>query len=225
MTTKQTHPDAGPASTPERQARLAELRQQDQRRARRRQRVGMALTALVTLGVVGGVAALISNAPPAQPKTSTVDPQKANVDGEQVYHNLARGHVPGKVPYPSSPNPPVGGKHNAVWQDANGNVYDQPLENEHAVHSLEHGAVWVTYRRDATPAQIAAFRAKVAGVAYRMMSPLPDQPGLFELTAWGHQLTVQSADDPRVDQFLNAYTAGPQASEPGGPITGGRSTP
>jgi hypothetical protein len=209
-----------------RQARLAELRQADRRRARRRRALGIALAVVAGLGVAGAAAALIAAAPPAaRPAVSTVDPNKVNVDGERYYPDQPRGHVTGTVPYPGSPDPPVGGKHNPVWQDADGTVYDQPLHDEYAVHALEHGAVWVTYRADVTPAQVAVLRGKVAGVLYRMMSPLPDQPGPIELTAWGHQLTVASPDDPRVDEFLRLYTQGPQAPEPGGPVTGGRSTP
>ena len=44
--------------------------------------------------------------------------------------------------------PPVAGEHNAAWQNCTGNVYDAPIANEHAVHSLEHGAIWITYRPD-----------------------------------------------------------------------------
>jgi hypothetical protein len=46
-----------------------------------------------------------------------------------------------------------------------------------------------------------------------------------ELTAWGHQLTVDSADDPRIDEFFDAYVQGPQAPEEGAPVTGGKATP
>jgi Protein of unknown function (DUF3105) len=45
------------------------------------------------------------------------------------------------------------------------------------------------------------------------------------MTAWGHQLSVTSASDPRIDEFLAAYTQGPQAPEAGAPVTGGRAEP
>ena len=55
---------------------------------------------------------------------------------------LTAEHVSGVLEYEVMP--PVGGNHNDYWQNCNGMVYDAPIAKEHAVHSLEHGAVWVT---------------------------------------------------------------------------------
>jgi hypothetical protein len=41
------------------------------------------------------------------------------------------------------------------------------------------------------------------------------------LSAWGKQLTVDSADDPRVSQFFTKYVQGAQTPEPGAACTGG----
>jgi hypothetical protein len=212
-----------------RRARLAELRERDARRARlgRRLSVAAAVVAAVATVVIGATVIVTASGSPGddRAKTSGVDPDKANVRGEKVYTDLERGHVTGDVDYSEGPTPPVGGRHNPTWQNANGDVYTEPLMNEHAVHSLEHGAVWVTYSKSATAADIAALRAKVEGVPYRMMSPVPDQGSPVELTAWGHQLSVASASDAQVDAFFDAYVQGPQAPEPGAPVTGGRSAP
>ena len=43
-------------------------------------------------------------------------------------------------------NPPAGGDHWSRW--LNCGVYTEPQVNEHAVHALEHGAVWITYDPD-----------------------------------------------------------------------------
>lgn len=148
-----------------------------------------------------------------------------NVPGEQVYDIPRRHHVLDPVDYSSGPIPPVGGPHHPVWQNADGDVYDQPLRNEHAVHSLEHGVVWVTYARYVPQRVVDAFRKKVEGRPHRMMSPVPGQNAPVKLTAWGRQLSVTSADDPRVEQFFEAYVQGSQSPEPEGPVTGGRTTP
>ena len=44
--------------------------------------------------------------------------------------------------------PPVGGPHDGTWADCNGVVYDTAVRNENMVHTLEHGAIWITYNPD-----------------------------------------------------------------------------
>lgn len=131
---------------------------------------------------------------------------------------LTRNHKQGVVAYQQSP--PVGGDHNPVWQTCTGAVYDAPIANEHAVHSLEHGAVWITYRPSLAADQVQALAAKVKGVDYMLMSPYQglDQP--ISVQAWGYQLKTDSASDPRIDQFIAAARIKP-APEPGATCSGG----
>ncbi len=151
-----------------------------------------------------------------------VDPLKKadkTVSGVKTFDKLARGHVPTAVSYPQSP--PVGGKHNSAWQNCA--VYTAPIANEHAVHSMEHGAVWVTYRPDLPAAQISALKSKVEGNPYRLLSPVPGLKKAISLQAWGRQIFVDSASDSKVDKFLDAYTQGPQSPEAGSSCSGGTS--
>tara|TARA_B100000678_G_C18129537_1_gene470081 strand:- start:283 stop:813 length:531 start_codon:yes stop_codon:yes gene_type:complete len=122
-----------------------------------------------------------------------------------------RNHVQTQVNYDSTPS--VGGDHHPVWLGCNGDVYEEPVAEENAVHSLEHGAVWITYQPSITGEQYAMLEGKMAG--YSFLSPYPEQESPIMLTAWGVQLSLDSADDPRVDQFLAKYRQGPQTPEPG----------
>jgi hypothetical protein len=130
----------------------------------------------------------------------------------------ARDHASGPITY--SLNPPVGGKHNATWQNCMGDVYDAPIANEHAVHSLEHGAVWITYRGNLPADQVQQLASKVRGNEYMLMSPVDNLDRPISLQAWGWQLKVDNADDGRIDEFIKAMrnNAGP---EPGAPCSGG----
>ena len=133
------------------------------------------------------------------------------IEGVKQYTRTERGHVQGAVSYEE--NPPVGGKHSQTWVACNGNVYDTSVPNEQAVHALEHGAVWISYQPTLSAEQIDALKKKVRG--YTFMSPLAEQGAPVILTAWNNQLSLQSADDPRVDQFLGKFRQGPQTPEPG----------
>jgi hypothetical protein len=108
-----------------------------------------------------------------------------------------------------------------VWLNCNGNVYTKAVKDENAVHALEHGAVWVTYTDKAKKADVDALAAKVKQTPYTLMSPYANQTSPIELSAWGHQLGVKSADDPKVAKFFETYVQGKQTPEPGASCTGG----
>ncbi len=146
----------------------------------------------------------------------------AAIEGVQVAssEDLSRDHVAGAVDYESVP--PNGGEHNAVPQPCA--VYDEPIPAEHAVHSLEHGAVWITYNDDVADDQVQELADKVEGDPYGLMSPVPEQESPIVLTAWGRTLALDSADDSRIDDFVEAYASGPQTPERGAACIGNTTT-
>jgi hypothetical protein len=161
---------------------------------------------LIAVGIIGwGVYAV------AQNKSETSTPwaeRAANISGIVDYRTQknpkidARDHKTGPQTYET--NPPVGGAHNATWQNCMGDVYDQPIANEHAVHSLEHGAIWVTYKQGLAADQVADLKKKVEGKDYMLMSPIASLDKNISLQAWGYQLKLDSATDPRIDDFIKA---------------------
>ena len=68
--------------------------------------------------------------------------------------------------------PPTGGVHNPVWQNAG--FYDEPVRDETAVHTLEHGAIWIAYDPDLPADQKAQIRNLVEGQTCMLASPYPD---------------------------------------------------
>ncbi|TDD69047.1 DUF3105 domain-containing protein [Actinomadura rubrisoli] len=136
---------------------------------------------------------------------------------------LGRDHTSSAVTYAT--NPPMGGNHDPMWQNCDAHVYDQPLRNENAVHSLEHGAVWIAYRPGLAADQVTRLAAKVTATDYSFMSPYPSLDAPIVLTAWGRQVKVQDAGDQRVEAFLRAFVKGPQTPEPGAACDGAKNTP
>lgn len=141
--------------------------------------------------------------------------------GVQTFTGLSRNHVTGTVHYPQTP--PVGGDHNQVW--LNCGVYASPVPNENAVHSMEHGAVWITYQPNLSAAEVTTLRNDVHGHTYVVLSPYPGIPAPVVASAWGVQLRLPGASDPRLAQFIRYYEQGPQTPEPGSPCSGGTGTP
>lgn len=159
--------------------------------------------------------ALVAGCGPAdEDATTTTAPtatEAAAIDGVQQYVDLAQDHVDGEVEYDQ--DPPVGGPHAPVWQSCG--FYDTPVADENAVHSLEHGAVWLTYDPSLANEQVAELRARSAVSTHVLVSPRQGQASPVIATAWGLQLELDGADDDRLDPFLTTYTQGPQTPEPG----------
>lgn len=172
--------------------------------------------------VIGLVAVVAIGYAFMQSRPSSAD-GSASIAGMVTKDDLGRGHVDGTVDYATGP--PMGGDHDPAWQNCDGRVYGEPLRDENAVHSLEHGAVWITYRPGLAAAHLDTLKTKVTGTDFTFLSPYPSLDAPIALTAWGRQLKVQDAADPRIDEFLRAFVKGPQTPEPGAPCNGAKDTP
>jgi hypothetical protein len=179
---------------------------------------------LIAVGIIGyGAFAVAQN----HKETSTPWDQRMTkisgvVDYRQKYPDLQKvaNHKQGKLTYPVSP--PVGGAHNPVWENCMGNVYDQPIPNENAVHSLEHGAVWITYKPGLAADQIDALKKRVQGKEYMYMSPYTGLDTNVSVQAWGFQLKTNDVNDGRIDDFIKAGRLN-ASKEPGAACSGGTS--
>jgi hypothetical protein len=146
----------------------------------------------------------------------------AEIAGVTVVPGASASHVDGTVEYPT--DPPAGGNHNAAWQNCG--FYSVEVEPELAVHSLEHGAVWVTFAPDTAPAIVDTIEALAATSDFVLASPNPGNPAPVVLTAWGRQVGVDSLDDPIVASFLDTYLEdGPTTPEPGASCAGAVGVP
>jgi hypothetical protein len=132
-----------------------------------------------------------------------------------------RDHVVAPVDYAETP--PVGGPHASVWQNCG--FYADKFVNGYGVHSMEHGAVWITYRRDLPEDQLNVLRQLAQRETYVLVTAYPDLPSPVVASAWGHQLALDSADDPRLSRFARAYRLAATAPERGGPCSGGVGQP
>lgn len=193
-----------------RQEKLAEY----QRQLKKRQR-GKLLWWVVGIVAVLAVVAVIVASIVFAPRSYTAGSEGATIEGVETF-DLESDHVEGVVEYEQ--NPPAGGPHNIAWLSCG--VYDQPQANENAVHSLEHGAVWITYDADAIQgADLEALR-ELAPRTYSIVSPYEGLDTPITVSAWEHQLKVDSVDDPRIAQFIEEYWQGGTAPELGASCTG-----
>jgi hypothetical protein len=176
---------------------------------------------LIAVGIIGyGVFASVRGSRGWEEKVADIK-GVVNYRAQKNAQIDARDHKDGQLPYATSP--PVGGAHNPLWQNCMGDVYAQPIANEHAVHSLEHGAVWVTYKPGLAADQVAALQKRVEGKDYMLMSPFTGLDKNVSLQAWGYQLKVDDANDSRIDEFIKDARLN-ASMEPGAACSSGNTT-
>lgn len=139
--------------------------------------------------------------------------ESGEIEGLQTFTAL-QGHEEGFLNYDRYP--PAGGIHSPHWWNAG--IYDEQIPVEKAVHTLEHGGVWITYHpADTTPEEIETLRTLVRGRTCTSLSPgiYGGQSSKVSIVAWGYALDVEDVTDPRLPRFIAQFEQGPQAPEPG----------
>lgn len=125
-------------------------------------------------------------------------------------------HVEGELLYEQIP--PVGGPHNGAWQNCG--YYAEPIYNWHGVHSLEHGAVWLTYDPELAEDDIQQLQ-NLANQSYVLVSPYPGLENPVVGSVWGKQITFDGVDDDRLEPFIREYRLNPDNTPEPGAICSG----
>ena len=144
------------------------------------------------------------------------------LDELKRFAGLSRGHDE-TVEYAGLELPPVGGLHSGVWQNCG--IYTDPIDSKNAVHSMEHGAVWIAHQPEIEDDEISTLHDLVRAEPYVLLSPYPNLKSPVVLTAWGVQLELETASDARIAQFVNQYQQGPQTPELGATCSNGTGLP
>jgi len=133
----------------------------------------------------------------------------SDIAGLQTFkYSSGQQHVTTPVDYKESP--PVGGPHDLEWADCTGTVYTVDIRHENAVHSLEHGAVWITYNpQKVSKSDITTLSKLVTNQPGRLMSPYAGLDSAISIQSWDHQLKVSKASDKRLKQFADFFTTNP----------------
>ena len=175
--------------------------------------LAVSLTAVSLLAVAGcsdgnASPSTTKEAAPSSTAPSSTVPA-GEPEGAVTYTDLEQAHVDTPVDYPQTP--PVGGAHNPVWQTCQ--FYDVEFSKERGVHSMEHGAVWITFDPNLAAADVAVLAQFAEDGDEVLVSPFSGLPSPVVASAWGKQLVLDSVNDPRLAQFVGYFDDGPQTPE------------
>ena len=188
-------PDIAGLTKKEKKEYLKEYRQGQEKKAGLTATLVKVIIGLVIIAVVGGIGYLIA----------TSDPESSSkyLLGEEI-PELGASHVSqGERVTTYNSNPPTSGPH---WgSPAECKIYNEEVPDESVLHSLEHGAVWVTYKNkddvnlaDSLSSLVEQNPGKI------ILSPRAANDSEIALASWGRLLTLEEFDESQITEFIKS---------------------
>lgn len=142
------------------------------------------------------------------------------IEGIETFMGLSREHNV-NAEFNTNGLPPAGGEHKPQW--LNCGIYSEPVDTAYAVHSLEHGAIWITHKPQIDPTELQKIYDIGRDDSLILISPYEGQTYDIVVTAWQAQMVPDNADDTRIPQFIARYRGG--GPEPGTNCSNGVGVP
>ena len=154
---------------------------------------GIAILTLLILG--GGMWFLTAQSNKEQAKISKP------LMGEEI-PDQGRGHVPDGTKLDFNSNPPTSGRHYAKWITRG--IYDKSQIDGNLVHSLEHGAVILSYKSDLPKEDVEKIKSVFSSVSVgkKIMVSRDNLDVPVALTSWGRLLKLQTIDEAKIKEFM-----------------------
>lgn len=121
-------------------------------------------------------------------------------------------HLLGHIAYPDPA--PSSGDHPPAPYWLTCGTYEGAVPAELAVHSLEHGAVWIALGPESTADDREAAVELAAGRKV-IVSDVPALANPVEMVAWGVRLPLDAATDDRAEAFIERFEDADTAPEDG----------
>ncbi len=124
-------------------------------------------------------------------------PESLEDDYSSVMRSEGSSHVQEGTRVTYQSNPPTSGDHWAT--PLREGIYDTQKPDEGAIHSLEHGRIWITYKPDIGKEAIDAIKNVLKGQFGIIMSPRAANETDIALAAWVRLDTFDLNEDGTVD--------------------------
>ena len=148
---------------------------------------------IVVLAVIGAFVFVFTRPAPERKRVGEAIP-------EQGREHLTQGSTQ-HPPYNS--NPPTSGPH---WpQQAECKIYTQEVPDEAAIHSLEHGAIWISYKDKNDKKLLAELTSLVKKNSSKiLLSPRSKNDLAIAIASWGRLLKLEEFDEQQTNDFIKA---------------------
>lgn len=165
-------------------------RKAEQEKMIRKKKIKRAVPWVISVGLaVGGVVWIVSEAAE----------NAQNRPGEAV-NIMGKEHIgSGQEGGPYNSNPPTSGPHAgpAPW-----GFSVEEIADENAIHNLEHGGIWITYKN--LDEESIASLEKIAQRNSRsvILSPRENNDTNIAVASWGRLMKLDAVDEERINEFI-----------------------
>lgn len=147
------------------------------------------MVGLLAIGLFGyGLVLLISRSAESRPGESFTIQGKEHIEVGETHSEY-------------NSNPPTSGSH---YGDAvDWGVYQDELTDENAVHSLEHGGIWISYQSDIdedTKQKLEAIGTQYSGSV--VVSPRSKNDSRIAIASWGRLEKLSAFDEQLIVEFI-----------------------
>lgn len=130
----------------------------------------------------------------------------------ETFTELKGDHIAEGSPRPEyNSNPPTSGPMYEKSTDCK--VYTETVKDESVMHSLEHGAVWLTYKDKNDAALAEQLKKIVEDQSKVILSPRAANESKIAVASWNRLLKLDSIDEEKIVNYIKLYKSSKEAPE------------
>jgi len=187
----------------ERKSKLKELRREGERKShtiKKIRTIGIIVVTVVL--VVFGIMQLSKKSPEQIAFEQQIE--SVSLDGKvEEFAIEGSEHVSAGTSVGYKTNPPTSGSH--LGQAKNWGVYNEEFDDKAAVHGLEHGGIWISYKDIDEETKKDLEQIGTSNSQSVIVSPRVANDDKIAVVSWGKMMKLESADKALIQKYIDTY--------------------
>ncbi|MBI4129786.1 DUF3105 domain-containing protein [Candidatus Roizmanbacteria bacterium] len=190
-------------SRKERRKKIKELKEQKREKKKQMGKIrNYAIGLLVVVVLIAGYAVATRKTPEQREREQQV--QAVSLEGKVEEFDIeGREHVPSGTVVDYKTNPPTSGGHLAEAESWG--VYDKEIDDKAAVHSLEHGGIWISYNDISDEEKALLEELGRLNPGSVIISPRSENDDTIVVASWGKMMRLESVDQAVILKYIETY--------------------
>ena len=187
----------------ERRKKVRAIEREKTKKTKITQKIKNSIILVIMVGVLVGGFIMLTRKSPEQIEIAKKT-ELVSLDGKVVEFPIeGRDHVPSSENVSYKTNPPTSGDHLAeakTW-----GVYSDEIDDKAAVHGLEHGGIWISYK-DINDDEIQSLKEIGKNNSQSVIvSPRIENEDKIVVVSWGKMMKLESVDKVLIQKYIDTY--------------------